>query len=394
MAEPIDLASAVEQLYGGPNAEFMMRRTALVAEAKRLKDKEVAARIGVLRKPSVAAAIINTVVRGRPDVRESLDHVGARLRAAQATLHGTALTALRPERDQLIEDFLAAAREVARGLGQSLTQAAATEIRDTVIAAIASEDAAVAVTSGHLTRTLTYSGFGEVDLADAIVTTSNGTLLRVLPGLRNSRPDAPEAAPGAATPSPTTTAETVGVETVKGEAVPAEAGDGAPGGAEHPPAEAGYGEPGGAEHPPAEAGDGEQAGGEVGGEAGGDPGVGELVPVEATGAHVGPPIGAAGGSDGGEDVDPEVAAAEAAATYAAAAAGVVSAKSAARAASADVDRLKEMVARLTASVEAAQRELEEAFRRDAEARVAVTASIATRQSAAAGLAAAQALHVD
>ena len=372
VAERLDLDSAVEQLYGAPIGEFMVRRTALVAEAKRLGDKELAAGIGTLRKPSVAAGIINTVVRGRPDVREALEHVGARLRAAQATMHGTALTALRPDRDRLIEDFLAAAREVARGFGQTLTPAAAAEIRDTVIAAIASEQAAVAVTSGHLTRSLSYSGFGEVDLADAIVTTRNGTLLRVLPGSGGG--DGVTAADaGSAPPARTAVTEPAGA-TPSGTA-PVEARLSPGGGGD-------VGEPG------------------TGG--GGDPGV-----MEAPAADAEPGAGAAergAGDDGprpaelgpGRDmeVDPEVAAAEAAAAYAAAAAAVVTAKSAARTASSDVDRLKEAVARLGASLESAQRELEAAFALDADARVAVTAAIAIRQRAAAALAAAQALDED
>lgn len=195
---PPDFEAAVDELYGVPPADFLPRRTALVAQARAAKDKALAARIGKLRKPSAAAAQVNALVRARPDLRESIEEVGARLRAAQATMHGTALTALRPDRDRVIQEILAAATDMCRGLGQSLTPAAAAEIRDTVIAAIASAEASAVVTSGRLTRALQYSGFGDIDLADAVVVTRTGTQLRVVPGAGSSADPAPEPAAAAA----------------------------------------------------------------------------------------------------------------------------------------------------------------------------------------------------
>lgn len=195
---PPDFEAAVDELYGVPPADFLPRRTALVAQARAAKDKALSARIGKLRKPSAAAAQVNALVRARPDLRESIEEVGARLRAAQATMHGTALTALRPDRDRVIQEILAAATDMCRGLGQSLTPAAAAEIRDTVIAAIASAEASAVVTSGRLTRALQYSGFGDIDLADAVVVTRTGTQLRVVPGAGSSADPAPEPAAAAA----------------------------------------------------------------------------------------------------------------------------------------------------------------------------------------------------
>ena len=198
---PPDFEAAVDELYGVPPADFLPRRTALVAQARAAKDKALSARIGKLRKPSAAAAQVNALVRARPDLRESIEEVGARLRAAQATMHGTALTALRPDRDRVIQEILAAATDMCRGLGQSLTPAAAAEICDTVIAAIASAEASAVVTSGRLTRALQYSGFGDVDLADAVVVTRTGTQLRVVPGAGSLADPAPEPAAAAAAAS-------------------------------------------------------------------------------------------------------------------------------------------------------------------------------------------------
>ncbi|HPF80903.1 MAG TPA: hypothetical protein PKU75_08240, partial [Tetrasphaera australiensis] len=171
------LAAAVGRLYAVPLADFMATRTSLVAQAKADKDKALAARLGKLRKPSAAAWTLNQLVRARPDLVEEIESVGAQLRAAQANLHGTAITALRPARDQLIADVLAGAGEISAGGGSSLSGPAADEIRDSVIAALASAEASEAVTSGALTRALHYSGFGEVDLEDAVVATTTGRLL-------------------------------------------------------------------------------------------------------------------------------------------------------------------------------------------------------------------------
>ena len=52
---PPDFEAAVDELYGVPPADFLPRRTALVAQARAAKDKALSARIGKLRKPSAAA---------------------------------------------------------------------------------------------------------------------------------------------------------------------------------------------------------------------------------------------------------------------------------------------------------------------------------------------------
>lgn len=177
---PDPLAEAAEQLYAVRLADFMATRTELVAAARAAKDRPLAAAIGKLRKPSVAAGVVNALVRARPDLVEQLLSVGAQLRAAQANLHGTAIAALRPARDQVIADVLSGAREVAEAGGAAVTAAGENEIRETVIAALASAEAADAVTSGALTRAISYAGFGEVDLADAVVATTTGRLLRLI----------------------------------------------------------------------------------------------------------------------------------------------------------------------------------------------------------------------
>ena len=188
-ADPDDLAdrlvrTAAAQLYAGPPAEFIATRTALVKSAKAEGEKEAAKAIGALRRPSVAAWALNQVVhRGDPVIQELAD-LGARLRHATSALDAAGIAGLRRPRDAALAALVEAASEVAAEAGQRLTAAVEAEVRDTGIAALADEAAEAVLRSGTLTRALSYSGFGEVDLSEAAATTSTGVVLTSLPGGR------------------------------------------------------------------------------------------------------------------------------------------------------------------------------------------------------------------
>ena len=350
------LDSAAERLYAVPLAEFMALRAQLVAEARTAKDRAAAQAIGKLRKPSVAAGIVNALVRARPDLVADVESVGTKLRAAQANLHGTAIAALRPARDQVIADVLAGARDITAAGGATLTAAAESEIRDTVIAALASDQASHAAMSGALTRTLQYSGFGEVDLADAVVATTTGRLLRLItsppaeaaavgeaesdvPDPRVPEPDAPE--PDAPRPD-----------------APRRPGVREPVAPKPAPSEPGVPEPAAARHTSPE-------------------------PVEVA---LEPLDDVDDGDDASEAGDHESLIEAAATAYQQAAAAVTNAKAAVREVSSRLDQAKESIAKLTAQLMQEQAEIEELFAADAAARAAVTAAVRERQSAAETLA--------
>ena len=357
------LDSAAERLYAVPLAEFMALRAQLVAEARTAKDRAAAQAIGKLRKPSVAAGIVNALVRARPDLVADVESVGTKLRAAQANLHGTAIAALRPARDQVIADVLAGARDITAAGGATLTAAAESEIRDTVIAALASDQASHAAMSGALTRTLQYSGFGEVDLADAVVATTTGRLLRLItsppaeaaavgeaesdvPDPRVPEPDAPEPdAPRPDAPRP--------------DAPRPEAPE--PVAPKPAPSEPGVPEPAAARHTSPE-------------------------PVEVALEPLDDVDDVNDGDDASEAGDHESLIEAAATAYQQAAAAVTNAKAAVREVSSRLDQAKESIAKLTAQLVQEQAEIEELFAADAAARAAVTAAVRERQSAAETLA--------
>ena len=331
-SEPTALEHAIEQLYAVPLADFMATRAALVAQARAAPNRPLAQQIGKLRKPSVAAALLNALIRARPDLVADLDSVGAQLRAAQASLHGTALGALRPARDELIAAWLAGATDLARAAGSALSTAAETEVRDTVIAALASAEASAAVASGTLVRALSYSGFGEVDLADAVMATTTGRLLRLIrtpePGDADAPPDPapdPDPAPEPEPPRPEPTAALAG-------------GLGAGPEAEHVP------------EPPFTT----------------DPA---------------PPPGDDSSDEGGvSDHDALIAAA--ALAYQAAAAAVTAAKAAVAESSKRLDAAKDEISRLQRDLAAAQARTQALFEQDAQARSAVAEAVKARQVAA------------
>lgn len=193
------LARAVHTVYGAAPEEFVAVRKEEVARLRAEGLKEQAKQVGALRKPSVAAAAVNALVRADDPVVGRLHDLGARMRHAQSALDMAALAGLRTERDGLLAAWVAAARTHAPG--GSLTPAVESEVRDTAIAALADAGATEVVTSGNLTRALGYSGFGEVDVADAVARTSTGVVLTRIDGGREEAAEEPgPAADGGAGP--------------------------------------------------------------------------------------------------------------------------------------------------------------------------------------------------
>ena len=174
----------MQTLYAASPDDFMAARSALVAAAKAAGQAGTATEIGKLRKPSLAAWAVNLTARAAPDVVTALTELGAQMRSAQSRIDTGALSAMRGERDAAVDAFVRAATESVSAAGRKLSAAAQQDVRATAIAALADERASAAVTSGQLTRALSYSGFGEVDLDEAVARTTGGAILTILPGGR------------------------------------------------------------------------------------------------------------------------------------------------------------------------------------------------------------------
>ena len=117
-----DIEEVADELYGLPPEEFTAARTQFEKEAKAAGDREVAARIHALAKPTVTAWLANQLVRGHRDEVESFLQLGAGLREATRNLAGDELRALSRQRNELVDALVEHAREVARAAGRSVTE--------------------------------------------------------------------------------------------------------------------------------------------------------------------------------------------------------------------------------------------------------------------------------
>lgn len=158
------LHAAIDELYSGDPAEFIATRKRLVAQIRKAGDKEVAKTVGGLRRPSVAADAVNHLARQEdPPNIPALRELGERMREAQGRMDAATLKKLGAERSELIAQLLADAEPHGAG-----TASAKDQLTQTFTAALASQKAEDAVCSGNLVNPLSYSGFGDVEVDEAV----------------------------------------------------------------------------------------------------------------------------------------------------------------------------------------------------------------------------------
>jgi hypothetical protein len=123
--------------------------------------------IRALPKPSAAAWAVNMLARHHADELEQLLAIGDALRDAQDNLDRAALSTLGKQRRALIAAMASQAGTLAADLGHPVSASVVTEIGQTLQAGLTDADAAAAVASGRLVRSLTAEG-ESVDVADAV----------------------------------------------------------------------------------------------------------------------------------------------------------------------------------------------------------------------------------
>ncbi len=156
MAE--DLLDIADELYGLLLADFTPARD---AKAKQLKGSELAGPVKTLKKPTVAAWVVNMLVRHETEQVDQVLAVGAALRDAAQSLDGKELRELTKQRRQLTAAVTTRARGVAGTLGTKVTQAVADQVEGTLTAAMLDPDCAKALRSGLLITHLSATGVGE-----------------------------------------------------------------------------------------------------------------------------------------------------------------------------------------------------------------------------------------
>ena len=163
----VEFDDALAALYETAPSDFVLRRDAIVVELKRAGQEPLVARVKALRKPSLAAWALNLLARERPEELARLSQLGVDLRSAQSLLTGNLIRSLTAQRHQLVASLTKSATATAAEHGHPLGPTAAQEVSDTLTAALVSEQAAHVVSSGLLTRGLSYAGFGDVDVSEA-----------------------------------------------------------------------------------------------------------------------------------------------------------------------------------------------------------------------------------
>ncbi|RXZ69083.1 hypothetical protein [Agromyces albus] len=156
-----------DHLYGLAPEEFTAARNARVREVKP-DDRELAARIQELRKPSPAAFLVNQLVRRKSDEIDDLLDLGVELREAQGKGDGRQLNRLARERRGLIGELLDTASAIAEEFDRDASRAVLDEVEQTLAAGTVDEPAGDALRSGRLMRGLQAVGFDPVDLDGAV----------------------------------------------------------------------------------------------------------------------------------------------------------------------------------------------------------------------------------
>ncbi|MEU4158386.1 hypothetical protein [Actinoplanes sp. NPDC026670] len=153
----------VRRLYEATPDGFVTARAAAIEDARKAGDRDAAKRLAALKKPTVAAWMVNLVALRRPELIEELVELSTALRAAQRELRGDELRELSTQRRVFVSSLVAAARRLAvEESGTAAGKLPLGDVETTFTAALADPEIAVQVRSGRLIRAVSYAGFGEV----------------------------------------------------------------------------------------------------------------------------------------------------------------------------------------------------------------------------------------
>ena len=164
----MDFDAVANDLYGLAPSEFTAWRDARAADARRQGDRAGAAAVKALKKPSPAAWAVNVLAEERSEDLARLLELGEQLRTAQSQLRADELRMLGRQRQSIVSGLAREARRLVAARGHPISDAAGRQVEETLNAALADPDAALAVVSGRLVRPLEHTGMGSVDVNQAV----------------------------------------------------------------------------------------------------------------------------------------------------------------------------------------------------------------------------------
>jgi hypothetical protein len=175
----------LDELFAAKPEDFTALRTKLAAAAKGRGDADAAKRIAAMRKPTTAAWVVNRLVVGDKSVKERVDDLRERLRAAHAEMDGERIRGLSTEQRRLVDELARAGFSEA---SLKPTPALRDDVIGTLQAAVADPD--VAARLGRLAKAERWSGFGDFGDTAMVFTTTR----REKPTQAKPEPSKPERA--------------------------------------------------------------------------------------------------------------------------------------------------------------------------------------------------------
>ena len=149
-----------ERLYGLAPEEFTAARDDAAKSLRAEGDRDAAAAVGKLRKPSAAAAAVNRAVRAEPKAAKTLVATGERLEAAQAEAISGSAGGLREAADAHAEAIAAIVAVVEAELGKDAKPAIIDRARETFRAVAADAELRRRFERGVVVREAEAVGFG------------------------------------------------------------------------------------------------------------------------------------------------------------------------------------------------------------------------------------------
>ena len=159
------IEDVADELYGLAPEDFTAARNARAKVAKDDGDRELAAAVQGLRKPTAGAWLLNQLVRQRRGEVEEVLELGIRLRAAQGTLGAADLRALDAQRRQLTRAVAQQAVAIGVSAGRKVSAQVAADVEEALRSAMVDPDAGAALATGRLTDTFSSNGLEPVDLS-------------------------------------------------------------------------------------------------------------------------------------------------------------------------------------------------------------------------------------
>ncbi|MCX6397751.1 MAG: hypothetical protein NTV23_14795 [Propionibacteriales bacterium] len=157
-----DLVVVADELYALAPGEFTAARD---RAARAAADKALSLRVKALRKPSLAAWLVNLLVRREAEQIDQVLTLAESLRAAAASLDGDELRTLTRQRRQLTSALTTTAGRLAREFDVRMTPAVADQVEGVLTAAMLDPVAAQVVRSGLVVTGFTATGVSVLDVA-------------------------------------------------------------------------------------------------------------------------------------------------------------------------------------------------------------------------------------